>query len=99
MKIRLESKDLEWINKKWIQVRKAQQLADQANNDWKRVSAEINSYLDRSEIRDPVQRMRIRNESLALKDALDVGNWHSRNAERHIADVQLFLRLREMEVL
>jgi hypothetical protein len=97
--MRLTDRERSWVEKKWAEIRTAQQLADRANQGWKRVSAEINSYMDRSEITDPVQRRKIKSESLALKEALEVGNWHSRNAERHIADVQLFLQLRELEIL
>jgi hypothetical protein len=98
-RIPLEDPEREWIRKKWQEIRKAQTLADASNSDWKRVNAELNVYLDRSNIFDIVQRTKIKGESLALKDALAIGNWHSRNAERHISDIQLFLRLRELEIL
>jgi len=98
-KIRVTESDRNWIRLKWVAIRKAQQTADQSNNDWQRINAEINQYMDDSGIVDPVQRAKTKGESLALKDALAVGDWHSRNAERHIHDLQLFLRLRELELL
>lgn len=95
----LEDVEREWIRKKWAEIRKAQQLADESNSKWQRVNAEINRYLDESGILDVVQRDKIKRENMALKDALSVGNWHSRNAERHIADVQLFLQMRDLGVI
>lgn len=88
-----------WIRGKWDAIRKAQRLADAANNDWQRINGEINRYLDDSGITDVIQRAKIKGESLALRDAFAIGNWHARNAERHIHDLQLFLKLKEMGLL
>lgn len=88
-----------WIKLKWAEIRSAQQLADKANANWKRVNDEVNDWLDRTGEHDVVQRNRIKGESLALKDALSVGNWHSRNAERHMQDLLTYLKLKEMELL
>lgn len=88
-----------WIKMKWGQIRTAQQLADESNNKWKRINAELNDWLDRKGEQDIVQRTKIKSESIALSDALATGNWHSRNAERHIHDVDLFLKLRAAGLL
>jgi hypothetical protein len=88
-----------WVQMKWGQIRTAQRLADVASNKWKRVNDEINDYLDRKGEFDIVQRAKVKSESLALKDALATGNWHSRNAERHIHDVDLFLKLKGVGLL
>jgi hypothetical protein len=97
--MRLPPKDREWIMLKWDKVRAAQQRADKAGNRWNKLNDEINDYLNRECITDLVQRDKIKSESLPLKDALEEGKWHSAEAQRHIADVQLFLRLRELEIL
>jgi hypothetical protein len=95
----LDEKDRRWIRLKWEKIRTAQQKADQANNEWSALNVSIKSWLDSSGITDPVQRAKIQGESLALKDALATGRWHAENAQRHIDDVMLFIRLRELGVL
>lgn len=95
----LTGDELEWINKKWKAIRRAQTLADAANNDWKRLNDEINNYIDRLGVADVQQRALIKGESLALKDALGVGQWHSADAQRHIDDAALFLRMKELKLL
>lgn len=97
-----------WIKRKWELIREAQMKADKANNNWKRINDEIND-MHRRESERRMERgefpltdlMMAENKSasLPLKDALSVGNWHARNAERHIHDVNLFLRLKELDLL
>lgn len=89
----------EWIASKWAAIRLAQHKADLANSDWGRLNDEISEYIASMQITDPLQRAKVKGESLALKDALAVGNWHSRNAERHIHDLQLFLQMKQMGLL
>jgi hypothetical protein len=96
--LRLEPPEAEWIRLKWRAIRDSQQKADAANNDWQRMNSALNRWLDESGITDPVQRTKHKELNLALKEALSMGNWHSRNAERHIHDVQLFLKIRELGV-
>lgn len=96
--LRLDPAERRWVKLKWAEIRAAQQKADAANNDWKRISGEINQYLNDSGITDIVQRVRIKSESLPLKEALAVGDWHSRNAERHLLDLQVFLQARALGV-
>lgn len=88
-----------WVQAKWAAIRKAQQKADEANNNWSQVNDGINEWLTGMQITDPVQRAKIKGESLELKDALSTGSWHARNAERHIHDLQLYLKLIEMGLL
>lgn len=95
----LKPDEKEWLRLKWIKIRKSQQTADQSSNNWNRVNGEINRYLDDSGITEVVQRAKIKSESLALKDALETGKWHANEAQRHIDDVQLFLRMKELGVL
>lgn len=97
--IALSPSEHEWLTAKWALIRKSQAVADKASNDWNRINDEIVSFLDRARITDVVQRARRKQESLALQDAYDVGSWHSRNAQRHIDDVQLFLQLKILELL
>jgi hypothetical protein len=91
--------EVKWIELKWALVRESSQLADEANKRWKRINAEINKYMDDSGVTDIVQRNKIKSESLPLKDALAVGKWHSENAQRHIDDVQLFIKMKEVGLL
>lgn len=95
----LSPSEHEWLTAKWALIRKSQTIADKASNDWNRINDEIVDFLDRHSITDVVQRARRKQESLALQDAYDVGAWHSRNAQRHIDDVQLFLQLKSLELL
>jgi predicted 2-oxoglutarate/Fe(II)-dependent dioxygenase YbiX len=95
----LDDAERRWIKLKWAEIRKAQALADASNSKWKSVNAEINAYLDAHNILDVVERDRTKRESLALKEALSAGRWHADNAVRHIHDVNLFLRMRELGVM
>lgn len=97
--LRLTSNEVKWLREKWVRIRKSQQTADSAGNDWNRINGEINRWMDESGVVDVVQRAKIKGESLALKDALESGKWHSAEAVRHIEDIKLFLRLKELEVL
>jgi hypothetical protein len=89
----------QFVSAKWKKIRKSQRLADRASNRWEQISAELNDYLDRSQITDIVVRARTRSTSIALIDAYDDGKWHSANAQRHIDDLALFLRLKELGLL
>ena len=107
MEIVLLPSEREWIEKKWQQIRASQRKADEANNNWNRINDEINDK-HRRESERRMQRgdfpltdlmmAQAKSASLPLQDALATGNWHSRNAERHILDVTLFLKMRELGV-
>lgn len=97
--MRLTADEQAWVKAKWDKVRRSQRKADLAGNEWTELNQAVNEYLDRKGIEDVVQRAKIKGENLALKDALAVGNWHSAEASRHILDLNLFLRLRELEIL
>lgn len=88
-----------WIRLKWQKIRTSQAKADEAGNDWNRINAEINDLMDRRGETDIVQRSKIKGASLPLKDALDTGKWHAAESQRHIDDLSLFLKLRELEIL
>jgi hypothetical protein len=104
----LSLQEAKWVTAKWAQIREAQAKADQANNKWKEINAAIN---EKHAMEDVLRRKRgdfektdlmksqEKDASLPLKDALSTGNWHARNAERHIHDLNLFLRLKELGVL
>lgn len=91
--------ELEWVNAKWREIRKAQTDADAANNKWNRINDEIESYLDRSGIHGFLMRAEIKGQSLPLKDALGVGSWKAANAQRHIDDLGLFLEMKRLRLL
>jgi len=91
--------DQEWLRAKWGMIRKYQTEADAAVNRWRRLSDEINNYLDRKCITDVVERARYRSDSLALQDALETGKWLRGEATAHIADVNLYLKLKELGLL
>lgn len=99
MSLEMTDSEKRWLRRKWEKIRESQRLADEADIKWKEIGAALNEYLDRKFITDIVQRTKIKAESIALKDALETGKWHSRNAERHIHDVSLFIKLRELDVL
>lgn len=98
----------QWIRRKWSLIREAQQKADAANATWKRINDEINDKHRREDERrsqrgdfplTDLMKAQAKEASLPLKDALSTGAWHSRNAERHIHDVNLFLKIKELGVL
>lgn len=95
----LAETDREWLRRKWAIIREAHQEADKAIRKWRRLSDEVNDYLDRSGVTDIVQRAKIRSENLGLKDALGAGEWWRNEARAHSDDIQLFLRLKEMGLL
>lgn len=97
--LRLSETDRSWVQKKWMKIRLAQQEADKANSEWKAINEALSAKFAAEGITDIVQLNRLKNESIPLKDALATGDWHSRNAERHIHDLNLFLRLRELEIV
>lgn len=98
MTIVLDQTARRWIDLKWAKIRRSQMLADKANNEWTEINTAINRWMDESGIIDIVQRTKVKGASLPLKDALAVGTWHSAEASRHIADLQLFLKLKELGV-
>jgi hypothetical protein len=106
--MRLTATEHTWVKRKWALIRESQRKADAANNDWNRINDEINDKHRRTDERNEergnfpltdLMKAQDKNASLPLQDALAAGNWHSRNAERHIHDVQLFLKLKELEIL
>jgi hypothetical protein len=106
--MKLSKDERKWVLGKWEQIRLSQMAADDSNNKWKTLNAEINHKHARETARrmtrgfEPLtdlMKAEAKEASLPLKDALETGKWHSRNAERHIHDVQLFLKLKELEIL
>lgn len=97
--VELKADEKLWLRRKWAKIRASQAKADAASNSWSELNDAMNSYLDRSEIMDPVQRAKIKGENLGLKDGLATHRWHAEEAQRHIDDVNLFLRLKEMGAL
>lgn len=91
--------DIEWVRRKWAIIREYQQKADKANAKYRQISDEIDDYMDRSGITDVVQRGRIRGDSLPLMDALGDGQWFRNEAQAHIDDLTLYLRLKELGLL
>lgn len=107
MSIALTTTERQWINRKWELIRESQRKADIANNTWNKINDEINDLHKREDRRraergdfplTDLMKAQAKSASLPLQDALSTGNWHSRNAERHIQDVMLFLKLRELGI-
>jgi len=97
-----------WVRRKWALIRESQQMADVANKEWKRINEHINARHDATDLQrrrtgqaplTDLSKAEDKAASLPLTDAMATGDWHSRNAERHIHDVQLFLKLKELELL
>lgn len=104
----LTLREREWVNKKWAKVRNSQRRADAAGNDWNRINDQINAKHAMEDDRragrghpplTDLMKVEAKSASLPLKDALDTGKWHSAEAQRHIDDVMLFLRLKELGLL
>lgn len=104
----LSAEEIRWVRRKWATIRASQTAADKANSEWQDLNAAIKIKHEaedlhrrrsgRPEMTD-LMKAQAKDASLPLKDALATGNWHSRNAERHIHDVTLFLRLKELGIL
>jgi hypothetical protein len=107
-KLDLTESEIRWLKRKWDNIRQSQMAADAANNEWNQINDAINEKHAAEDARraergdlplTDLMKAEAKGASLALSDALGAGNWHSRNAERHIADVQLFLKLKELDIL
>jgi hypothetical protein len=81
--------DREWVRRKWALIRAAHQTADNAYNQWRRVSAEIDDYLD----------AHVRSESLTLRDHYETMQWMRGEAHAHASDIDLYLKLKEWGLL
>lgn len=97
--LKLADRDVAWLRAKWRNIRESQQKADRAARDWSSLNDAVNRWLRDHYIDDPVQVTKIKGENLGLKDALSSHRWHSDEAQRHIDDVNLFLRMKELGVL
>lgn len=97
--IKLQSEEQEWLRKKWRNIRESQQKADRSSREWSRLNEAMNEYLDQSGITDIVQRDKVKGQNLSMKGALATHAWHAAEAQRHIDDVNLFLRMKELGVL
>jgi hypothetical protein len=100
--------EAKWVEAKWRLIRKSQQKADEANNLWQKLTDEINWKHAREDERrrqrgefplTDLMKAQAKDASLPLKDAFAAGNWHARNAERHIHDLQLFLNMKQIGLL
>lgn len=108
MSLHLTPTERGWVHKKWALIRASQQKADAANATWNRINDEINDKHAREDRRraqrndfplSDIMKAEAKAASLSLQDALATGNWHSRNAERHLLDLQVFLKMKELGVL
>jgi hypothetical protein len=96
------------VKLKWEHIRESQMMADRSNKEWRRINDAINDKHRREDLQrkrtgnfplTDLMKAKDKESSLPLKDALGTGSWHARNAERHIHDVNLFLRLKELDIL
>jgi hypothetical protein len=97
--LRLDQTEREWVTAKWRLIRESQQQADEASNRWEQLAAEVDDYMDRSGLADPLARARVREENLALAEFFAAGRWFGQVAQRHIDDMDLFLRMKELGLL
>lgn len=97
--INLTPDEQTWLRKKWANIRESQQKADRSSREWNQLNDEMNDYLRRSGITDMVQKDKIKGQNLLMKGALATHAWHAGESQRHIDDVNLFLRMKELGVL
>ena len=104
----LTESEIRWVRRKWDLIRASQMAADKANQEWNTINDGFKEKFAADDARreergqfplTDLMKAQAKEASLPLKDALATGNWHSRNAERHIHDVTLFLRLKELGIL
>lgn len=98
-RLKLAEADRKWLRLKWARIRASQQRADRAGTEWTRLNDALNEMLDRSGEYDIVQRDKVKGMNLTLKGHLSTHKWHAEESQRHIDDVNLFLRMKELEVL
>jgi hypothetical protein len=91
--------EIKWVRRKWSIIREYHQKADQASAAYRRISDEINDYMDRGGTTDIVARARIRGESIPLADANGDGQWFRAEAQAHTDDLNLFIKLKEVGLL
>lgn len=91
--------DREWVRRKWELIRAYHTTADKCSNRWRKLSDEINNYLDRSGITDPKARAALKGENLELADLFANQGWFRKEAQAHTTDLMLFLRLKEVGLL
>lgn len=106
--ISLRPEEQEWLRKKWSKIRSSQQKADAASNEWnaindavkRKFAAEDRRREERGEFPlTDLMKAQAKSASLPLKDALATHKWHAEESQRHIDDVNLFLRMKELGVL
>jgi hypothetical protein len=106
--VELTATEKEWVARKWRLIRASQQKADAANKTWNEINDAINHKHAREDARrsergdfplTDLMKAQAKGASLPLKDAVDTGNWHSRNAERHLLDLQVFLEMKKMGLM
>lgn len=107
-KLRLAPEDRAWLQKRWDRIRQSAQRADRADDLWNDLNDAFNEKIRAENLRRRARGMAPHSDLsvvqqkenwLPLKDALETGRWHAANAQRHIDDVALFLRLKELELL
>lgn len=91
--------DFEWVCRKWAIIRDFQQKADNAFAKSRRINDELNDYLDRNGVRDIVQRANIRQQSIPLLEAAEDLWAFRREAQAHMEDLNLYLKLKEVGLL
>jgi hypothetical protein len=88
-----------WVTAKWSKIRDSAARADAANHQWNKINDELNDKFRREGNLDIIRLTQLKAASIPLQDALAVGKWHAANAQRHIDDVMLFLKLKELGLL
>lgn len=78
----LEGRARLYVARYYERMRKANQKATEASNRWELRNAEINDLLDREGQFDIVQRAKVKEANLGLRDAMDEWSFWEREAKR-----------------
>jgi hypothetical protein len=103
--IDLNDEEKRWVGLKWTKIRSSQARADAASNRWNRINDHINAQIAATDQQrrgvgmEPLTDLTkagMKGDSLPLRDAFDEHKWHAAEAQRHIDDLSLFVKLKEL---
>lgn len=96
---RMADIDRRWLMKKWKLVREAQQNADEASREWNRMNDAFKARCEGSGITDAVDIAYRKQINLELKEHMSKWDWWSREAQRHMQDIQTFKTMKDLGAL
>lgn len=97
--MKMTTSEMSWLKLKWTKVREANHKADLASNEWNELNDAFKVWCESSGHTDPVVIARIKDQNLALKDALSAWDFFRRDADRHASAILAFKAMKDMEII